>query len=81
MNVRDLIELLGEYPAEMRVVVQGYEDGYDDVERSRIAQTQVKLNAGKEQWEGDHIGFEPSFDRVDDGDVVETVVAIRRLSN
>lgn len=31
MNVCELIRLLGNYPADMRVVVNGYEEGYDDV--------------------------------------------------
>ncbi len=35
MNVQELIEILGECPQEMRVVVQGYEDGYDDLARGR----------------------------------------------
>ena len=31
MIVSELIELLQEYPAGLRVVVNGYEDGYDDL--------------------------------------------------
>ena len=29
MTVSELIELLREYPASLRVMVNGYEDGYD----------------------------------------------------
>ncbi len=78
MNVKELIEVLGEYPAEMRVVVQGYEDGYDDVKSGCVKQRQVKLNAGKEDWVGDHMDFDLAYDLKEDGDVIEAVVAIRR---
>ena len=84
MNVREFIELLGEYPAEMRVVLQGYEDGYNDVTNRGVARQKVKLNAGKEVWVGDHLDFDPAYDRQEDGDVdgdvIEAVVAIRRPS-
>lgn len=30
MSVGELIRLLGKYPVDMRVVVDGYEEGYDD---------------------------------------------------
>lgn len=32
MNVRELIEILGEYDGEMKVLVDGYENGYDELE-------------------------------------------------
>lgn len=78
MKVKELIEILGKYPAEMRVVVQGYEDGYDDIKSGCVRQRQVKLNAGKEDWVGDHVEFEPAYDPEEVGKVIETVVAIRR---
>lgn len=31
MTVEELIEALGKYPSDTRVVVQGYEEGFDDV--------------------------------------------------
>ena len=30
MLVRELLELLRQYPADLRVVVNGYENGYDE---------------------------------------------------
>ena len=33
MNVKELIAELQKHPAEMRVVVSGYEDGVDDISR------------------------------------------------
>ena len=31
MTVNELIELLATYPGDLRVVVNGYEDGFDDL--------------------------------------------------
>ena len=31
MIVSELLDLLREYPADLRVVVNGYEEGYDDL--------------------------------------------------
>ena len=80
MNVKELIEMLDRYPADMRVVVQGYEDGYDDVADSSLKQIHVKLRAGKQRWEGDHIEYWPMEGRVMNGDDIEQVVAIDRTS-
>ena len=54
MNVQELIEILGEYPQEMRVVVQGYEDGYDDLTSDQILKHKITLNTGRHSWEGVH---------------------------
>lgn len=54
MNVRELIELLGRYPGDMRVVVNGYENGYDDLTPGQIRITPVMLNTGAHEWEGRH---------------------------
>jgi hypothetical protein len=32
MNVKELKELLSKYPDSMRVVVRGYEEGYNDIQ-------------------------------------------------
>ncbi len=77
MNVRDLIELLGEYPAEMRVVVQGYEDGYDDLAPKQLSRVKIVLDAGKERWEGKH--GDPGYRRSEDGEFVDALV-LRRVS-
>ena len=37
MNVRDMIDLLRRYPEDMRVVVNGYEQGYDDLSPEQIS--------------------------------------------
>ena len=46
MLVRELIEALRQYPAELRVVVNGYEEGYDDLTPERISTGKISLNTG-----------------------------------
>lgn len=54
MKVDDLIKLLQEYPSDLRVVVDGYEDGYDDLTPRQITVEEICLNTGKNDWEGRH---------------------------
>ena len=78
MNVKELIELLGKYPSATRVVVQGYEDGYDDLEPKQLSKVKVALNVGHDTWQGIH--GDPSDKRADDAEVVEAL-ALNRVSN
>lgn len=55
MTVSELIQLLGAYPEDMRVVVSGYEEGYDDVSAERVAVEKVWLNGGTYEWQGKHL--------------------------
>ncbi|MCY1266717.1 hypothetical protein D9M68_166050 [compost metagenome] len=43
MNVAELIEVLGDYPADARVVIQGYEFGFDDI--SSVARQPLSIGA------------------------------------
>ena len=54
MTVAELVKLLGEYPADLRVVVDGYEAGFDDVESERIAVRPIRLDANPEWYYGQH---------------------------
>ena len=54
MRVRDMIDLLERYPEDMRVVVNGYEQGYDDLSPERISIVPITLNTGVYEWEGRH---------------------------
>ena len=54
MTVEQLIELLATYPPELRVVVNGYEEGFDDVAPDRVSITRIALDVGKHRWEGRH---------------------------
>ena len=52
MTAAELIELLSKYPADMRVIVNGYEGGYDDI--TAPVKTPIKLNFYKQWYYGPH---------------------------
>ena len=54
MTVKELIQMLESYPNDLRVVVNGYEGGYDDLSPERILVTKIQLGVGTEEWEGQH---------------------------
>ena len=74
MTAEELITILQEYPSDLRVVVNGYEEGYDDLTPEQIRRVRIGLDTGKRDWEGVH-------GRPDDGDesteIVEAVVLER----
>ena len=77
MTTGELIRLLAQYPPDMRVVVNGYEDGYDDLSPTQVSTVKITLNTGKHRWEGKH--GDPDG-RNDADDVVEAL-ALQRVSN
>lgn len=81
MTVRELVELLQRYPDDMRVVVNGYEQGYDDLSPPQISVVGVALDIGVCDWEGKH--GDPDDHPAGAGDNVATVdvLALRRVSN
>ena len=54
MTVAELIRILQNHAADLRVVVNGYEDGYDDLSPGQIRVVTISLNTGKHRWEGAH---------------------------
>ena len=54
MTVSELIKLLQECPTALRVVVNGYEEGYDDLSPEQISIAKISLNTGQHSWEGRH---------------------------
>ena len=80
MTVKELVEHLGKYPDGLRVVVNGYEDGFDDLSPERIFLIKIQLDTQIHDWEGQHSGFYDSeTETVDDAEIVEALV-FRRLS-
>ena len=81
MTVRGLIDLLGRYPDDMRVVVNGYEDGYDDLSPGQISVVHLALNTGVDEWQGRH--GEADAGPADTPEHVTTADALvlRRVSN
>ena len=51
-TVQDLMRILSRYPADLRVVVEGYEGGIDDLEPSDIRQ--IVLDKNTDWWNGRH---------------------------
>ena len=80
MTVSELIDLLHQYPADLRMVVNGYEDGYDDLSPQQISTADIVLNTGKHAWEGQH-GSPRLMVKVPDGAEVVEALVLRRTSN
>jgi hypothetical protein len=53
VNVAELIEQLQKLPPETRVVVDGYEDGYDDIKNIETLSLHINANTVDEYY-GDH---------------------------
>ena len=81
MTIEELIRILQTYPQDTRVVVDGYEGGYDDISPERISVTKIQLDVGTEEWEGLH--EEPALRRKGSprsGAIVDALV-FHRASN
>lgn len=74
MTVEELIAILQEHPRDLRVVVTGYEDGFDDLTPEQIKVTSIALNTGKYHYEGVHGDL---GDAKDPADVVQAVLLHR----
>jgi hypothetical protein len=57
MKVSDLIAQLQQLPADLEVLVEGYETGFDPIHALEIRT--IDLNAAAEEWDGE---FEESPD-------------------
>ena len=78
MTVDELIRVLAKYPPDLRVVVNGYEDGYDDLTTERISLKKIALETGKHRWEGRHGDVDGlASSRNKKGEVVKAVVLAR----
>ena len=79
MTVKELVGLLGKYPDDLRVVVNGYEEGYDDLSLERISVIKIQLDTRVHDWEGQHSDFYGSREEItDDPKIVEALVFRRR---
>ena len=71
MTVDELVACLQRFPGSLRVVVNGYEEGYDDLSVDQITRIRISLNTGKRHWEGVH-GHPDDAD--ESTDIAEAVV-------
>ena len=81
MTVSELIDLLQEYPANLRVVVNGYEEGYDDLSPEQISVAKISLNTGTHHWEGQHGDPRHQKEETTDGAKIVEALVLRRVSN
>lgn len=81
MTVKMMIDLLKIYPEDLRVVISGYEQGWDDLSLERISVVPVALGAGKNDWDGQHLD-DADFPAVSrEAPTIAEVLALRRTSN
>ena len=79
MTVKELVEHLGRYPDDLWVVVNGYEDGFDDLSPERISVIKIQLDTQIHDWEGQHSDFHGSEAEItDDTKIVEALVFRRQ---
>lgn len=79
MTVKELVEHLGKYPDNLRVVVNGYEDGFDDLSPERLSVIKIQLDTQIHDWEGQHSDFYDSKEETaDDAEIVDALVFRRQ---
>ena len=79
MTVGELVRLLSTYPPDLRVVVSGYEGGYDDLGERQVQRLPIGLNALDNESEGPHDDARYGFgERTDSVEIVEAVALHRR---
>ena len=81
MTVDELIQLLAEYPRGLRVVVNGYENGYDDLTPEQLSVVSIALNTGKHPWNGQHGDTNGLTGGGRDTAEVVEALALRRVSD
>ncbi len=54
LTVKDLIEALAHYPSDIRVVVNGYEDGYDNLHANSLSAINIRPKPDHAEWEGEN---------------------------
>ena len=79
MTVQQLIALLATHPPDLRVVVNGYENGFDDIEPERVSVTRIELDIGEDWWDGRHTAAAARAADEHGGRVVAALV-LRRAS-
>jgi len=81
MTVAELIQQLQRHPRDLRVVVDGYEDGYDDLSPNQLQTVKITLNTGTRDYVGTHgdLDFAPKENRA--GLEVEEALVLHRTSH
>ena len=81
MTVSQLIEVLQTHPGDLRVVVNGYEEGFDDLTPEQTSLVRIALNTGVEDYEGQHgYDWEPAIRGREPAPIVDALV-LNRVSH
>ena len=81
MTVSELIAVLQTHPGDLRVVVNGYEEGFDDLSPDQISLVRIALNTGVEDYEGQHgYDWEPATRGKEPAAIVDALV-LNRISH
>ena len=81
MTVNELAQLLAAYPPDLRVVVDGYEDGFDDLSPEQVSVIKIFPDMGEKEWVGKHgdANYLPQEKLI--GLKVEEALVLRRTSH
>ena len=81
MTIDELIGLLATYPPQMRLVVDGYEDGYDDLSPEQLRTAKIALYTGAPEYVGTHGDVDFLSKEKLAGLEVEKALVLRRTSH
>ena len=81
MTVNELVKLLQKYLTGLRVVVNGYEEGYDDLSLQQISIATIRLNTRLHHWQGRHGDLPLSMEGTTDEEETVDALILRRESN
>ena len=81
MTICELIQLLEKHSPDLRVVVNGYEDGYDDLSPEQLRVVKITLDTGEQEWVGKHSDANYLPQEKLAGLEVEEALVLRRVSN
>ena len=74
MTIEDLIFELNKWPTDTRIMIQGYEGGYEDINPTLMYEKKVVLNQNDSTYYGPHDSFYEEEEYLDGAEVVEVLV-------
>jgi hypothetical protein len=74
MNVQQLIEELQKHPPEMRVIVKGYEGGYDDLDSPEQRSIRLNVHSPENWYFGRH--EDEDYTPSSNDDIIETALLV-----
>ncbi len=80
MTVHELIGLLATYPGDLRVAVNGYEDGFDDLSPNRLSVVKIALNTGTQTCVGKQGYWLPEIEEKQESIEMAEALALQRSS-